>query len=162
MKLQEINLEIALKEGLTGVSGKVYKVTDKICVDRFVKMRQYETEMFQTGGYSELVKSLQVALDYFDDGKASKAIQTMYQMQELAFNSIQETPIHMKMCALFLNHEDEDQTEYSETNEIEKIKDWKNYNCLGFFPLAATIVPGLKQNFRTALEAAENNKDIQV
>ena len=162
MQLKPIDYDLVSKKGIKGISGKVYKISDYICTERWVELKKFEQELYTSGGYDMLLKRVNKCFDYFDQMKFTDGIKELDKLRQGSYVDLQKQPPHMKICTLFLNYKGEDETRFSEKEMNEKIDDWRGYDCAGFFPLVLSYVTGSRENYLAFLEAQKKIQNTEV
>ena len=138
MSLKKIDFESGK---LTGKSGKEYLIESELSVVRFQEFEKLQSHVGFGVDFEGVINKLK---DAFEDLNKSKPADAAIKIHNLLNGVIQkvenrEHPI-MEMCALFINSEDEDRTEFNVDKIKRKIEDWREYSTNDFFQLAFTLV----------------------
>lgn len=158
MKVKAFTVQQARK-GIKSASGKVLKLSDYLSYERYQKMLEFELELYFPTGYEGMMKLSQRGLEFFNSGQFAEVGRIFLQMQEGSYENLTNQPAHVKIAALVLNYEDEDETRYSESLMEEKIEDLRVFDSNSFFYLVASTVPGFKEN---CLNTLGNQKEVEA
>lgn len=127
-------------------NGKTYFVETQLSIERFHDYQIYEKE----AGFSMDFKGMwQQLAEMRKELNAVKFVDAAVRLDNLltGMSKIQEKEhVLLKMCALFMNTEDEDRGVINDDMISAKIEDWKNeYDVQGFFTLALNTINGFLQ-----------------
>jgi hypothetical protein len=141
-------------------NGKKYVIETGLSMSRFVLYQQLEVEVgygYSMSALYELHKAL------YDDLNKLKLVDASHKVYNLltATRDLtrQENPV-FRLCALFINREDEDRGEISGEQIQAKIDDWKAENIeVGFFlGFAQGIIGGFMNNSTKDIPSPEAKK----
>jgi len=136
---------------IIGASGKKYKFCKYISIERYKALQKIELEVSFGISFEEIYKRLLKAKDLGNDGKGIDAWNIIMNIIDGLANRLEDrvTPV-MKMCALFLNYEGENDEVYNDKDNEEKARDLERsgYAVVDFFQLAFNLIPGFVQTLR--------------
>lgn len=137
-----------------GVSGKTYKITNKINIERYSVFQKYSL-MFSYGiNFNTFHQNLQKAMMLADGVPAGKnkftdLVMHLYGMQEgIVKNAEMKYTLAMYICSLFIVSDDEDIYSWDEESADKKIADWANIEIDDFFLLTMNFVTDLQEKVK--------------
>jgi len=162
-ELKALEWEKALNEGIEGKSGKVYRFESELSVRRYHEAMKYKVHMsYGLEGVEALHEKLTAAYELMNSGKLADGIADIKKIlvgtQQLSNNFYPG----MMLCAIYFNTEDEDRMGFSETDMVQKAKDWEHYGITGFFTLACRLLGIQSENLRaiTLTSLAKEEKPV--
>jgi len=136
--LKKIDFE---KGKIIGASKKEYFIESELSIVRFQEFEKLQSHVGFGVDFSGLVNKLKDAFEYLNKSKpADAAIVIHNAMNGIVQKLENRTHPIMEMCALFINEENEDRTEFNKDKIKQKIDDWKEYSTNDFFQLAFNLV----------------------
>ena len=123
--------------------GKTYFVETKLSIARFHQDQIYEKEAGLSITFAAIVGTLKEAYQDLNTMKAADASVKIHNLLAGLTNVAEKEHVLLKMCALFMNTEDEDRGEIDDDMISRKIASWENeYEVDGFFTQALNTVNG--------------------
>ena len=127
-------------------NGKKYIIETKLSIARFHQYQIYEKEAGFSISFSAMVATIRDAYQDLNQLKAADASVKLHNLLAGISKVAEKEHVLLKMCALFINTEDEDRGEIDDDMITAKIEDWKDeYEVNGFFTLALNTVNGFFQ-----------------
>lgn len=146
-------------------NGKTYYVETRLSISRFHQYQIYEKEAGFSITFAGMVATLR---DAYQDLQTLKAMDAGVKINNLLAgisNIAEKEHVLLKMCALFMNTEEEDRGEINEDTISAKIADWeKEYEVNGFFTQALNTVNGffkIYAEMHQTISAATERKSNQ-
>lgn len=142
---------IDFNKGVFEANGKTYSIEGQMSIERYCEYQILEKELSYAttfkGMYDKLVrlKDLMNKLRFVDAAvELSDLLRGVSKIEE-------REPTVLKMCALFMNTEDEDRTVFTQDLYVKKIADWKQegIDMRDFFQAASNMVAGFLDVYRT-------------
>lgn len=124
-------------------NGKKYFIETKLSIARFHEYQIFEKEAGFSMSFASMVDAIKEAYQDLNQLKAADASVKLHNLLAGISKVAEKEHVLLKMCALFINTEDEDRGEIDDDLISAKIEDWKNeYEINGFFMLALNTVNG--------------------
>lgn len=151
--------ELNLKDKEFTANGVRYIIHNKMCIDRYMEYEMLQPAIGLGITFDELFQNLKRAYAALNKQNFADSAVIIHNMMNGVKDVQEKKRVHpaLKMCALFINRENEDLGIYDPNLMEEKINDWtkEGYSLNDFFSLAVNSIP----NFREAyLEFEENQK----
>jgi hypothetical protein len=152
---------IDFQKGTFQANGKNYIIEGSLTIERYAELQILEKEMaygLSVKGMYEKLQKLYTDVNKMKFADVAVAINDL--MRGVA--KLQERePVVLKICALFINVEDEDRKEFSTDMINRKIADWKQegIDMRDFFMVASNSVNGFLEIYKTVariISAPEN------
>jgi hypothetical protein len=150
-------------------NGTKYYIEKTICADRYREYLNIEIELGNGISAVDYFHKIKEAWSIIADtpiqsltpNHLNKAQSILYQAME-GIGKIADRELEvLRLCALFINTENEDRTKYSKDVEQRKINDWKEVDINSFFLLASIFSGSIRKLYMMSLEnflpEAENN-----
>ena len=136
---------------------KTYFIETQLSIDRF-----HEYQILEKGaGFSTSFKSMVDSLvEIYEDLNTMRAADAAVKIHNLlaGITKVQEKEhTLLKMCALFMNTEDEDRDIITDDMIRTKIEDWRGYDVGGFFTIALNSVSGFFKVYSDMLQIISGN-----
>lgn len=123
--------------------GKVYHIETGLSIARFHQYQIYEKEAGFSITFESMVATLQQAYQDLNQVKNADAAVKINNLLVGLANVAEKEHVLLKMCALFMNTDDEDRGEINDDMISRKIEAWQNeYEVNGFFTRALNTVSG--------------------
>ena len=127
-------------------NGKKYFIETKLSIARFHEYQILEKEAGFSISFSSMVEAIKEAYKDLNQLKAADASVKLHNLLAGISKIAEKEHVLLKMCALFINTEDEDRGEIDDDLITTKISDWeKEYDVNGFFTLALNTINGFFQ-----------------
>lgn len=124
-------------------NGKTYHIETRLSIARFHQYQIYEKEAGFSLTFEAMVGTLTAAYQDLNQMKAADASVKINNLISGLANVAEKEHTLLKMCALFMNLDDEDRGDINDDMISRKIEDWQNeYDVTGFFTLALNTVSG--------------------
>jgi len=137
-------------------NGHTYHSTQTVCIDRFIELERLQAHVGFGKDFMYIYNKLKDAYDNMNKNKlADSAVIIHNLLNGIGQNLDKRDHPALRLCALFVNRDDEDATVLDEDLMDAKIEDWRKegYNISDFFQLATRSVNG----FYDALEEITQN-----
>lgn len=135
---------IDFKEKKFECGGRTFYVHDSLSFNRFRELQRISIEFGFSTTFVELFKEIQKCYDYVQTNKnwGDLAV-TLYNLLHGVSSIDNKDAAALRLCALFINEENEDVTVFDEAKMKGKIECWaKELDVSPFFHLAASLVDG--------------------
>jgi hypothetical protein len=141
-------------DGKFECAGKIYFITQSLSFDRYEKLRELTIEMGYSASFSQIFDNLMKAWTKLNENKLADGAVIIHNIMNGIKKLEKKYDVAFRICALFINEEDEDPTIYDEEKQNEKISDWsKEYDVAPFFDVAISLV----KDWLPAYEIVLNN-----
>jgi len=122
--------------------GRKFYIRDSLSFNRYRELQKIVLEFGYSATFVDIFKNLRIAWDYLNSQKNAEAAVVLHNIM-YGIKSLEEKhDPALRLCALFINEEGEDETVFDEGKMSEKIDCWaKEYAVTPFFQLAASLVP---------------------
>lgn len=132
-------------------NGKNYRVTDKICIDRWTEYEKLEPRLTYGIDFESIQKSLNKLYSALNDKKFADAAVLTHNLMNGIKDALDETRVHpaLLMCSLVINYEGEDTTVFNKQIQLQKIEDWQKegLDILSFFAFALKSINGFRETY---------------
>jgi hypothetical protein len=152
---------IDFEKGTFSANGKEYCIEGGLSIERYAEMQILEKELaygFTVKGIFDKLRSL---WDLLNKLKFAECVIIVNDLMRGAARVQERENAVLKICALFINYEDEDRTAFSQDLMNAKIKDWQTegIDVRDFFAVALNSVSGFLEVYqivtRTILDQTE-------
>lgn len=124
-------------------NGKTYHIETGLSISRFHMYQIYEKEAGFSLSFESMVSTLREAYQDLNTMKAADASVKINNLLAGLVNVAEKEHVLLKMCALFMNTDDEDRGKINDDMISRKIADWEDeYEVNGFFTQALSTVNG--------------------
>jgi hypothetical protein len=140
MNLRKIDFE---KETSFECDGKKYFVNSStLSFTRYRELQKISLEFGFSAAFEDIFKNLKTAIDSYNKHDYFNMSVTLYKIQEGIVNLDTKDDPALRICALFINEENEDITSYNEALMKAKIESWgRELSIEPFFYLVTNLVP---------------------
>lgn len=145
MQLKTIDFQ--KENSITGVSGKVYTMTDSLNVIRYKEYIKFQNKLGYGITFEQTLETLNTAIALANKGKGVEGWTMIYNYTQKVKDFTERADDVFLFCTLFLVSDDEDLSVWDLAKAKIKIDDWKEYDVNSFFQLAANSVSGLIENY---------------
>jgi len=122
--------------------GRKFYLRDSLSFNRYRELQKLVLEFGYSATFVDIFKNLRIAWDHLNSQKLGEAAIILHNVMYGVRTLEDKDDAALRMCALFISEEGEDETVYDEGKMREKIDCWsKEYAVTPFFQLAATLVP---------------------
>lgn len=143
-------------------NGKTYFIESNLSIARFHQYQILEKEAGFSVTFKTLISELKSIYDLLNNVKIADASVRLNNVIVGTAKLQEKENVLFKMCALFMNLEDEDRGEITDDMISAKIADWQNeYESEGFFSRALNTVNGYFKHYaemRQIISAVENRE----
>jgi hypothetical protein len=147
------------KEKYFECDGKKFEVTESLSFTRYRELQKISLEFGFSATFEDIFNNLKTGIDYYNKHDYFNMSITMYKIQEGIKNLEMKDDPSLRLCALFINEENEDPTKYSEAMMKSKIDSWGGeLEISPFFYLAASLVPGWMPSYRLLIQNGSEEK----
>lgn len=155
-EIKQLDWNDIATNGLTGISGKVYRIETKLNADRYFMLSELIPELEYGIGlkstYAELGK---IAAD-FNTSKMMDGMIKLHKLQTNFYQAITRKDVVGRIAAMFLVSEGEDLSDVSDSLIESKLTDWRQYEFIGFFTLCNSFITGLRENLSDVSQSGLN------
>jgi hypothetical protein len=133
-------------------NGRKYIVENAISFQRWNEYQKLQVELGYSITFKELFEKLGEAYELLNSQKfADSAVCIRGIMKGISDIDAKETPSALKLCALFINEENEDRRYINEDMINRKVDDWEKegIDMNSFFQLALHILPGFLSTLKS-------------
>lgn len=144
-------------------NGKKYTVKKSMSFERF---REYEKLQIETGygvSFSKLYENIKSCYELVNKSMFADTAVRLHNMLS-GIKNIEERRIPaLRLCALFINYEGEDEKGISEELIDEKIADWEaeGYDILPFFHWAIASIPDFSIALKAVIQINSQLEELQ-
>lgn len=135
--------------------GSKFFVEDTLSFERYQKLEEFSLEFGFSASFADIFKVLRKIWDNHNKlNFADNAVLLHNLMKGIVDLEQKKSPVSLRICALFINEENEDRTEYNEAKMQSKIDRWgKELDINPFFHLAVSLVQGYLSAYEITLRA---------
>lgn len=157
-------VRIDLNQGSFKANGKIYKVQSVLTIARFCEFQIMEKEIAFSMTFQKVFDEINEACEMFDAsrsfGEMAEAKTKLDNLRRGIAKLEEKQPTALKMCALFMNTEDEDATIWNQDLMNQKIEDWtiEGIAIQDFFQFALNSVNGFISIYKKMSEAISAEK----
>jgi len=128
--------------------GRKFYVKDSLSFVRYRELQKINLEFGYSATFHDIFKNIKTAWDFLNQTKLGEAAVTLHNIMYGVVALEDKDDAALRLCALFIDEQDEDPTVYDEGKMKEKIECWgKEYSVTPFFQLAANLVPHWIQSY---------------
>jgi len=138
-------------------NGKLYKIETQLSIERFCEFQILEKEFAFSLDFKKLFSELLELRQLLNELKLVDGAVKLDNITRGLVRLEKKEPTALKICALFINTEDEDRSTITPDLISEKIDDWKKegYDAQSFFSLALNTVNGFIDTYNEMLSRLE-------
>lgn len=132
-------------------NGNRYLVENEISFDRWNKYQKLQIELGYSISFPDLFNKLQEVYNLCNSLKFADAVVLVRDIMKGVIDVQKEQdPAALRLCALFINREDEDRRTINEDVIAQKLEDWRKegIDVGSFFQLALHIIPGFQETYK--------------
>lgn len=150
---------IDLEKGSFIANGKNYSVNSVLTITRFCEFQILEKELAFSMSFQNVFKEINEACELFDEsrsfGEIAEARTKLDNLRRGIAKLEEKEPTVLRICALFINTEDEDVSVWNNDLMSKKIEDWKieGIAIQDFFQFALNSVNGFIAIYKKMSEA---------
>lgn len=150
---------IDFNKGSFVANGKIYYIESQMSIERFCEYQILEKEAGFGLNFSSIYKELENVYTDLNAVKFADASVRLNNLMHGVANLELKEPTTLKICALFMNTEDEDRTVINNDMIVKKIEDWKTeYDMRDFFKFALDTVSGFMETYKKAFHSTSETK----
>lgn len=141
-------------------NGVHYNIEGGLSIERFCMYQILEKEAGFGVSFKSVFTNLQKLHSLMNNVKFVEAAILLDNMMRGVAKLEEKQPTLLKMCALFINADDEDRSTISEDMIAKKINDWKaEYDVRDFFQVALNTMDGFLEIYNNVSQIISENKD---
>lgn len=142
---------IDLNTGIFEANGTRYTIEGALTIERYAELQILEKELGYGLTFKAMFEKLQQAYNLLNKQKPADAAVLLNDMLRGMARLQEREPLVLKICALFMNTDDEDRSSFSADMYNRKIADWKaeKLDMRDFFTVASNSVNGFIEIYRT-------------
>jgi hypothetical protein len=155
---------VPISDGQFMANGKLYIIESGFSIERFALYQQYQIEAGYGVSFVEMLKNWERVVNYANALRFTDIAVLAHNMVRGVAKIADREPVLLKMCALFINEQNEDRRTINPDIITAKINDWRaeGYDIRGFFTLASNIITGFIEHYerlsRVSLETEKITK----
>ena len=131
-----------IKEKNFECGGRKFHIDESLSFDRYKELQKIGIEFGFVATFEDIFKNLTKAIEAYNKHDYFNMSIVIYKIQEGIKNLEDKDDPALRICALFINEEDEDISAYNEALMKSKIDCWGGELSIDpFFYLAASLVP---------------------
>lgn len=139
-------------------NGTTYYIESGLSIERFCEYQILEKEAAFSMSFKKIFENLKEVHRLMNEVKFVEAAVKLDNLMRGVAKLEEREPTLLKMCALFINTEDEDRTTINNDMIVKKIEDWKKeYDIRDFFQLALNTVDGFLEIYANATRIISGN-----
>lgn len=140
-------------------NGTTYYIESGLSIERFCEYQILEKEAGFGLSFKKIFDNLKDLHKLMNEVKFVEAAVKLDNLMRGVAKLEEREPTLLKMCALFINTEDEDRTTINNDMIVKKIEDWKQeYDVRDFFRLALNTVDGFLEIYANATRIISGEK----
>jgi len=143
-------------------NGRKYHVANTLSVERWRFFEDFQSLVGFGRTHDEIYEGLKKTHEALNKSKVADAVVHNHNLMIGIHEKLQDRHhVALKLCALFINYDGEDEKVYDEEDMKMKINDWQEagYSMQDFFSLAFTLVPGFLANYNDILQNISSLKE---
>lgn len=136
---------IDLEGGVFMANGKKYFIEGQLTIARYMEFQVFEKELGFGVTFQSLFNGLNELWGYLNKMQFAEASVKVNDMIRGCAKIEEREPAVLKICALYINEENEDRFTITDDMITNKIRDWKTegYDMKDFFMVAFSSVSGI-------------------
>lgn len=158
-ELKRINFET----GKFTANGKTYTIEGALSIERYAELQILEKELAYGFTVKDIFNKLKQLWDFLNKLKFAEAAVLVRDLMAGATRVAERTPTTLKICALFINTDDEDRGTITQEMINKKIEDWKaeGIDMRDFFQVASSSINGFLEVYQnvTRIISAQEGSD---
>jgi len=129
--------------------GRKFYIKESLSFNRYRELQKLILEFGYSATFVDIFKNLRIAWDHLNNLKLGDAAVTLHNIMYGIKNLEDKDDAALRICALFMDEEGEDATQYDEGKMREKVDCWsKECSVTPFFQWAANAVPSWINAYR--------------
>ncbi len=121
--------------------GRKFRVNDTLSFEYYRELQKISLEFGFSATFEEIFKNIRTAWDHLNNLKLGEAAVVLHNVMHGIVTLDDKHDAALRICALFIVEEGEDETTYNESVMINKIECWaKELDVTPFFQLASGVV----------------------
>lgn len=154
---------IDFEKGTFTANGKAYRIEGALSIERYAELQLLEKELAYGFTVKDIFNKLKLLWDYLNKLKFAEAAVLVRDLMAGATRVSERTPTTLKICALFINTEDEDRGTITQEMINKKIEDWKaeGIDMRDFFSVASSSINGFLEIYKSVsrIISAQDGKE---
>lgn len=154
---------IDFEKGFFEANGKKYFIEGGMSIERYAEFQIYEKELAYGLTVKGLFDKLGELWRMLNKLKFADAAVLLNDIIRGVSKLEDREPVVLKICALVINEENEDRTQFSQDMITRKILDWKTegISMADFFRVASGSVNGLQEIYRKAARIISGEASLE-
>lgn len=142
---------IDLETGVFEANGTRYFIEGGLTIERYAESQILEKEMGYGITFKAFFEKMQSAYNLLNKQKPADAAVLLNDLIRGMGKINEREPIVLKICALYINAEDEDRSAFTQDMITKKINDWKaeKMDMRDFFHVASSSINGYIEIYQT-------------
>jgi hypothetical protein len=143
-------------------SGRKFYVKESLSFARYRELQKINLEFGYSATFHDIFKNIKTAWDFLNQTKLGEAAVTLHNIMYGVVSLEEKDDAALRLCALFIDEEGEDVTQYDEGKMREKIECWgKECDVSPFFQLAANLVPDWINAYKTVSQNGLQGAEVK-
>jgi hypothetical protein len=146
-------------------NGKKYTIEKNLSIARAISLNKIEIEITHNVTVEVLKKELVAVYNSLNKGNFADSSVKVYNLANGIdkITKIEEMPI-LRLCALFINEENEDRRTITDEQISTKINDWQTEGLMiePFFTLAISLLPNVHAHYKQLIQRFSEAEKKQV
>lgn len=141
-------------------NGKTYFIETSMSIERYCEFQILEKELTYGMSFEKMMDYLKQIYKMLDKQQFAASAVMIDQMIRGVAKVQEREPVVLKICALFINEENEDRSKWSNDLIVRKIEDWKleGISMNSFFSLALNSVNGFLDVYNKVSQIASGKE----
>jgi len=137
--------------GVFEANGTTYRIEGALTIERYAELQILEKELGYGLTFKGMYEKLEKLYQLINKQKFADSAVLVNDMMRGIVKVQEREPTVLKICALFINSDDEDRTAFTSDMVNKKIADWKaeGIDMRDFFTVASSSVSGFLEVYRT-------------
>lgn len=132
--------------------GRKFYLRDSLSFKRYKEFQSLMLEFGYSATFVDIFKNVRKAWDSMNELKLGEAAVMLHNVMNGITKLETKEDVSLRICALFIDEDGEDQAVYDEAKMKDKIDCWaKECDVTSFFHLAASLVPGWYPAYKLVL-----------
>jgi hypothetical protein len=152
---------IDFETGVFTANGKTYRIEGALSIERYAELQILEKELAYGFTVKNIFDKLKELWNLLNKLKFAEASVLVRDLMAGATRVAERTPTTLKICALFINTEDEDRTTITQETINKKIEDWKaeGIDIRDFFQVASSSISGFLEVYKSVTRIISGKED---
>jgi hypothetical protein len=161
--MAELN-RIDFTTGQFTAAGKIYRIEGALTIERYAELQVLEKELGYGTSFEAMYKTFETMYQLLNKQKFADCVVHLNNLMRGIAKLQEREPTVLKICALFINTDDEDRSTFSNDIVARKIADWKaaGIDMRDFFSVASSSISGFLEIYRKVTQDIMGQLDAAV